>query len=167
MLFMGEEYAASTPWQYFTDHEEDWLAQAIQEGRRKEFAEHGWSAEVPDPQDRGTVTASTLDWDEVGREPHVRMLDWYRTLLRLRREEPALRDTPLGEGEVWREPAGDAGGEVVTVRRGDVRVVAVLGDGHAQVPLDGEVLAAFGDVEERDGRLTVGADAVAVVRGAS
>src|SRR5690606_25886666 len=146
-LFMGEEYAASTPWQYFTDHAEDWLAQAIREGREREFSEHGWSGDVPDPQDAGTVRASTLDWDEVAREPHARMLDWYRTLLRLRRELPALRDTALGQGEVCREPAG-RDGELLTVRRGDVLVAAVLGDGHARVPLTGRVLASFGDVEE-------------------
>ncbi|HUR75630.1 MAG TPA: malto-oligosyltrehalose trehalohydrolase, partial [Sporichthya sp.] len=52
MVFMGEEWAASTPWQYFTDHQEPELADAVREGRRNEFAEHGWSAdEVPDPQD--------------------------------------------------------------------------------------------------------------------
>lgn len=166
MLFMGEEYAASTPWQYFTDHEEDWLADAIKEGRRKEFAEHGWAADVPDPQDRGTVTASTLAWEEVGREPHARMLDWYRTLLRLRRELPGLRQTPLGEGEVCREPADGGAGELLTVRRGDVVVLAVLGEGRAERSAGGEVLASFGQVEQRDGQVLVGGDSVVVLGGA-
>ncbi len=166
MLFMGEEFAASTPWQYFTDHEEDWLAEAVSEGRRREFAEHGWSQEVPDPQAESTVHASTLDWAEPGREPHARMLAWYRTLLRLRRELPALRDTPLGAGEVGRAPADRGSGELLTVRRGDVLVVAVLGEDRASLETGGEVLASFGDVAERDGRLVVGADSVAVVGGA-
>src|SRR5690606_9619172 len=147
-------------------HEEDWLADAIKEGRRKEFAEHGWAADVPDPQDRGTVTASTLDWEEVGREPHARMLDWYRTLLRLRRELPALRQTPLGEGEVCREPADEGAGELLTVRRGDVVVLAVLGEGRAGRAVGGEVLASFGQVEERDGQVAVGGDSVVVLGGA-
>lgn len=163
MLFMGEEFAASTPWQYFTDHAEDWLATSIREGRQREFAEHGWSGEVPDPQDEGTVAASTLDWAEVGRGDHARMLDWYRTLLRLRRELPGLR-TPAGQGEVWREATGS--GELVTVRRGSVRVLAALGErAGATVPLDGEIVASFGSVEDRGGQLVLGADSVAVVDG--
>ncbi len=51
MVFMGEEWGASTPWQFFTDFDEPALAQAVRVGRREEFAEHGWDAEeVPDPQ---------------------------------------------------------------------------------------------------------------------
>ena len=165
MLFMGEEYAASTPWQYFTDHAEDWLAQAIREGREREFAEHGWSGDVPDPQDRGTVAASTLRWEEVHRGEHAAMLDWYRTLLRLRRETPALRETPLGEAEVWREPAG--GGELLTVARGEVRVLALLREGTTTVdlPEHAEVLARFGEVSVEQDRLVLGPDSVAVVGG--
>ncbi|GAA1165576.1 malto-oligosyltrehalose trehalohydrolase [Ornithinimicrobium humiphilum] len=161
MLFMGEEWGASTPWQYFTDHEEEELATAIREGRRREFASHGWSQEVPDPQAESTVRASTLDWDEVRREPHATMLDWYRTLLRLRRELPALRG-PLGEGEVRREPAGD--GEVVTVRRGDVEVVVVLGDGRLERPAEGHLRASFGEVALGDGTLVVGPDSAAILQ---
>ena len=77
MLFMGEEWAASTPWQYFTSHEEPELAEAVREGRRREFAAHGWASEdVPDPQAPATVAASTLDWSEsVSAETHSAMLD--------------------------------------------------------------------------------------------
>ena len=167
MLFMGEEFAASTPWQYFTDHEEDWLAEAIRDGRRREFAEHGWAGDVPDPQDEGTLSASTLRWDEVEEGEHARMLDWYRTLLRLRRELPGLRDTPLGQGRVWREPAGS--GERVNVVRGDVRVVAFLG-GDGSVPLaadGGEVVASFGDVRVDGGSVVMEPDTVVVLRGAA
>ena len=80
MLFMGEEWAASTPWQYFTSHEEPELAEAVRAGRRREFAAHGWAAEdVPDPQDPATVERSTLDWSELGhRGAHAAMLDWHR-----------------------------------------------------------------------------------------
>ncbi|MEJ7707060.1 MAG: hypothetical protein WKF82_07115 [Nocardioidaceae bacterium] len=56
MLFMGEEWAASTPWQYFTDHTDMTIARAVRRGRRDEFASHGWSRwEVPDPQAEGTA----------------------------------------------------------------------------------------------------------------
>src|SRR5215469_14974638 len=55
MLFMGEEWGATTPWQYFTDHPDAGLGQTVSDGRRAEFAKHGWAAaEVPDPQDEAT-----------------------------------------------------------------------------------------------------------------
>jgi maltooligosyltrehalose trehalohydrolase len=162
MLFMGEEWGASTPWQYFTDHEEEWLAESIREGRQREFAEHGWAGQVPDPQDEGTVSASTLRWEEVTGEGHRELLDLYRTLIRLRRTVPALRTTPLGQGTVSRQEDG-----AVVVERGDVLVVAALGDATSSVPADGrtEVLARYGDVTVQDGRIVVGPGSVVVVGG--
>ncbi|WP_122263646.1 malto-oligosyltrehalose trehalohydrolase [Ornithinimicrobium cerasi] len=162
MLFMGEEWGASTPWQYFTDHEEEELAASIREGRQREFAEHGWAGQVPDPQDEGTVSASTLRWDEVAGGGHAELLGFYRELIRLRRTIPSLRSTPLGEGRVSRPEEG-----VVLVERGDVRVVAVLGSGSTSVPTpDGaEVLASFGEVTAGDGRIVVGPESVVVVGG--
>ena len=72
MLFMGEEWGASTPWQFFTSHPEPELGKATAEGRIGEFAEHGWDADVvPDPQDPETFTRSKLDWSELAREPHA------------------------------------------------------------------------------------------------
>ena len=66
MLFMGEEWGASTPFQFFSSHPEPELARATAEGRRAEFAEHGWDAdEIPDPQDPQTFLRSKLDWGEV------------------------------------------------------------------------------------------------------
>ena len=136
MLFMGEEFDASTPWQYFTDHQEAWLAASIREGRQAEFAEHGWSGNVPDPQDPGTVEASTIDWAEADDPDRRVFLDWYRTLLRLRRELPELREVALGEGAVARE------GDLLLVRRGALNVLANLGDqaGSLSVAPDAEVL---------------------------
>ncbi len=85
MLFMGEEWAASTPWQFFTSFAEDWLADAVRDGRRAEFGSHGWSAEVPDPQDPATRDRSVLDWAEPAEPAHARMLAWYTDLVGLRR----------------------------------------------------------------------------------
>ena len=66
MLFMGEEWGASTPWQYFTDHTDDRIAEAVRRGRRDEFASHGWDrARVPDPQSPATFERSRLDWSEL------------------------------------------------------------------------------------------------------
>src|SRR5690606_28358790 len=85
MLFMGEEWAASTPWQFFTGHPEPELGEATAAGRIAEFERMGWDPDaVPDPQDPATFTRSKLDWAEPGREPHARMLGRYRELIRLR-----------------------------------------------------------------------------------
>ncbi|MEV4351893.1 malto-oligosyltrehalose trehalohydrolase [Actinoplanes sp. NPDC049596] len=102
MLFMGEEWAASSPWQFFTSHPEPELAAAVQNGRRREFAEHGWAeAEVPDPQDPSTFQRSKLDWDELGKPGHAAILDFYRKLIALRRSRADLSDPRLDQVEVW------------------------------------------------------------------
>ena len=86
MLFMGEEWGASTPFRYFTDHADPALARAVSEGRRSEFREFGWNpANVPDPQDPATFEASKLQWDEVERDEHAALLEWYRALIARRR----------------------------------------------------------------------------------
>ncbi len=95
MLFMGEEWAASSPWQYFTDLEPD-LGAAVREGRRAEFAEHGWSTEqVPDPQHPRTREVSVLPWSELEHGTHAQIHAWYRSLIALRRAEPDLRADDL------------------------------------------------------------------------
>jgi maltooligosyltrehalose trehalohydrolase len=87
MIFMGEEYGATTPWQFFSDHSGD-LATAVREGRRQEFARHGWSTgDVPDPQDPATFQASKLDW-----ELDDDLLAFYRSLIALRRSRLDLAD---------------------------------------------------------------------------
>ena len=74
MLFMGEEWGASTPFQFFSSHPEPELARATAEGRKKEFADHGWDAdEIPDPQDPQTFQRSKLDWDEADAGDHARL----------------------------------------------------------------------------------------------
>ncbi|GAA2353872.1 malto-oligosyltrehalose trehalohydrolase [Streptomyces carpaticus] len=84
MLFMGEEWGARTPWQFFTDHQDPALAQAVRQGRRAEFAAHGWAAEdIPDPQDPATRERSCL------RHPadaeYAEVTAWYRRLIGIRR----------------------------------------------------------------------------------
>ena len=85
LLFMGQEWAASSPFLYFTDHQGD-LARLVSEGRREEFADFEFGEEVPDPQAEETFLRSRLDWQERDREPHGGMLRYYRRLLELRRE---------------------------------------------------------------------------------
>ncbi|MFJ8490238.1 malto-oligosyltrehalose trehalohydrolase [Streptomyces sp. NPDC094038] len=150
MLFMGEEWAAGTPWQFFTDHTDPDLAEAVRRGRRREFAAHGWAAEdVPDPQDPATRDRSCLDWSEPEREPHARVLAWYRRLLALRREQPDLTDPDLADTKV----AYDEAARWLAFRRGDVRVAVNAGKEPAAIPLGTgrvEVLAAWDSVAAPD-----------------
>jgi maltooligosyltrehalose trehalohydrolase len=121
MLFMGEEWAATTPWQFFTSHPEPDLAVAVASGRRAEFAAHGWAAaEVPDPQAPGTFQRSTLDWAELNKSGHREMLGLYRRLIALRKSRPELSDPRLDRVEVRH------GDRFVVVRRGRCAVVANL-----------------------------------------
>ena len=132
MLFMGEEWGASTPWQYFTDHTDRQLAEAIRRGRRDEFASHGWDRnEVPDPQADRTAERSRLDWDEVDREPHARLLLWYGDLIRLRREVTDLADPRLDRVRVDHDQVA----RTVVVYRGDHVVAVNLFDERREIPL--------------------------------
>lgn len=73
-----------TPFQYFTSHPEPELGDAVRNGRRAEFAEHGckYTEDVPDPQDPETFRRSVLDWSEPSRPENAAMLDFYRSLTR-------------------------------------------------------------------------------------
>src|SRR5690606_4064879 len=109
MLFMGEEWGASTPWQFFTSHPEPELARATAEGRISEFARMGWDpAQVPDPQDPANFERSRLDWDELRRPRHARLPALYRELAALRRERPELTDPDAGHGAATLVVPGDA-----------------------------------------------------------
>jgi maltooligosyltrehalose trehalohydrolase len=91
LLFMGQEWAASSPFQYFTDHHGE-LGRKVEEGRRREFKEaFAHLSEVPSPQDRATFERSKLRWEELSKSPHASVLALYRELLRLRREHAAFR----------------------------------------------------------------------------
>jgi maltooligosyltrehalose trehalohydrolase len=93
LLFMGEEWGARTPWPFFSSFSDPTLAAASSEGRRAEFARHGWEADaVPDPQEPATFAAAQLDWSEVQGEPGHGLLNWYRQLLALRQRAPGLTD---------------------------------------------------------------------------
>ncbi|MFD7427892.1 malto-oligosyltrehalose trehalohydrolase [Streptomyces sp. NPDC059818] len=152
MLFMGEEWGARTPWQFFTDHTDPELAEAVRDGRRREFGAHGWPEEdIPDPQDPATRDRSCLDWSEPGREPHARLHAWYRELIALRRAMPDLCDPDLATVK----PAYDDEARWLAFRRGDLRIAVNLDEKPATIPLGGgrhrggggRVLAAWLPVE--------------------
>lgn len=127
LLFMGQEWAASSPFQYFTDHAEP-LGRLVTEGRRREFSSfEGFSAQrvdVPDPQAVETFEASRLQWQERGREPHASMLRYHAALLAFRRTH--LVDTPPGGFEVAALDADTVGLRRTTASGADVLVVARL-----------------------------------------
>ncbi|GAA3486228.1 malto-oligosyltrehalose trehalohydrolase [Streptomyces cremeus] len=168
MLFMGEEWGARTPWQFFTDHTDPELAEAVRTGRRREFAAHGWAAEdIPDPQDPRTRERSCLDWSEPDREPHARLLAWHRELIALRRSHPDLSDPDLAAVRVAH--AAHGAGNWIAYRRGDVRVAVNLAPDPATIGLGRNgrtrVLAAWEPVEApgRDGVLVLPAHSCVVL----
>ncbi|AJE43109.1 malto-oligosyltrehalose trehalohydrolase [Streptomyces nodosus] len=165
MLFMGEEWAAGTPWQFFTDHTDPGLADAVRRGRRREFAAQGWAAEeVPDPQDPATRERSCLDWSEPERAPHARVLAWYRELIALRRAHPDLSDPDLEDVKV----TYDEHARWLAFRRGDVRIAVNLAKEPTRIPLGidhARVLAAWEPVPPPDasGALTVPGESCVVL----
>jgi maltooligosyltrehalose trehalohydrolase len=162
MLFMGEEWAASNPWQFFTSHPEPELAVAVRDGRRREFASHGWAeTDVPDPQDPATFERSKLDWSELDKPGHAEMLDLYKRLIALRRSRPDLSDPRLDRVEV------SHGDQYVVMRRGHCAVAVNLAGTAQTVSLPavpGKVLLATepGVVLQRD-RVELPAESAVVV----
>lgn len=119
LLFQGEEWGASSPFQYFTDHADPKLGNAVSQGRRREFAAFGWLPEqVPDPQAPSTFEGSKLDWSELDDPLHRGILEWHRALLRLR---------PKLEGKALRVEL-DEGASHIEIERGGITVVTNLGD---------------------------------------
>jgi maltooligosyltrehalose trehalohydrolase len=156
MVFMGEEWAASTPWQFFASFPDPGLAEAVRTGRRNEFAEHGWGeSEVPDPMDPATVHNSTLDWSEVDSPGHASVLSTYRSLISLRRKHPELSDPRLDRFEVEQDD------RVVTLHRGRIQLTCNL-SASVVAREAGEVLLAVGDVRLGDD-LIVGPESFAIV----
>jgi maltooligosyltrehalose trehalohydrolase len=158
MLFMGEEWAASTPFLYFTDHRDPGLGEAVRTGRRNEFRAFGWDPDaIPDPQDPATFERSRLPWDEVDAGEHASMLSWYRALIAFRRSSPSLSDPRPGIVEA---DADEEAGTIV-VRRGSVMIVANVGAAEASVcvPVPSVVaLASVGPGSDGGVGLSVGSD---------
>lgn len=161
MLFMGEEWGCTRPFQFFSSHPEPELAAATAAGRRAEFADHGWDAdEVPDPQDPQTYLGSKLDWAEAGDGEHARLLAFYRDLIRLRRSEPDLADPWLPHLVV----EFDEERRWIVLRRGRISIVANLRADAAEVPVGGKSLLQWGEVVVGDEVTKAPGHSVAVVR---
>lgn len=91
MLFMGEEFAADTPFLYFISHPDADLVKAVQEGRKREFSAFNWKGEPPDPFDEGTYLQSKLKWESLEIQRHKIMLEFYGEIIRIRKNILSLR----------------------------------------------------------------------------
>jgi maltooligosyltrehalose trehalohydrolase len=165
MLFMGEEWGASSPFQYFTDHPPE-LGKLVTEGRRREFAAFGWDPErVPDPQAEETFLRSRLDWEERDREPHAGLLDWHRRLIQLRKSSLALQDGRLDRVRVRYEEQA----RWLVLERGAQVTLAVNLAEHAQeVPISADcpvhlLLASDETASLSDRTLRLPPDSVAIL----
>jgi maltooligosyltrehalose trehalohydrolase len=163
MLFMGEEWGARTPWQFFSHFPDEALREAVRNGRTAEFGEHGWGdVEVPDPNAESTFTDSKLDWDEPAQEPHATLLQVYRELIALRRAWPELSDPWLERVDV----DFDEDARTVVLHRGRLRVATNLGPDPVSIdmraPID-RILLASEPAEGEDTALSLGPEAFAVV----
>ncbi|MED5815568.1 malto-oligosyltrehalose trehalohydrolase [Mycolicibacterium sp. 050232] len=140
MLFMGEEWGSSSPFQFFSSHPEPELARATAEGRKAEFADHGWDAdEIPDPQDPETFLRSKLHWDEVTDGDHGRLHRTYRELITLRSTEPDLADPWLDHMSI----DFDEEQRWIVLHRGSLAIACNLGTDPASVPVAGDLVTAW------------------------
>jgi maltooligosyltrehalose trehalohydrolase len=160
LIFQGEEWAASSPFLFFTDHEKE-LGRLVSEGRKKEFGAFGWKPEeIPDPQDEATFAQSRLNWDEISQPEHAGVLGWYRELIALRRSAEEFVsgnvEVDFSEKDQW-----------LILRRGDFLIGCSIAEGEVRlaVPERAEmVLRSSDEVSVERGTLTLVPDSVAVLR---
>jgi maltooligosyltrehalose trehalohydrolase len=122
LLFMGEEYGETAPFQYFTSFIDRELTEAVRRGRAAEFARFAWARPIPDPDAPSTFVASRLNHSLAGAPRHRELLHYYRRWLELRRSHPALG----AEGKDRTRVALDPAGEVLTVRRSAASGAAIV-----------------------------------------
>lgn len=163
MIFEGEEFAASTPFQYFADHEDPEMARAVLEGRKREFAAFGWNPdEIPDPEKIETFNRSTLKWDEIHEVKHNEMLEWYRRLIQLRRHSASLNDGDMGHVKVL----FDEKKKWVTMERGQIKMLCNLGlesvefENPDRLPV---VLASRSDVQVNGEKISLPSDTLVIL----
>jgi len=130
LLFMGEEYGETAPFQYFISHSDAELVEAVRRGRCEEFEAFAWKGAPPDPQDEGTFLRSRLNQDLRQKGNHRALREFYRELLRVRKDLLALASLSKEEMEVF----GFEEERVLFVRRwsGDSEVFAVFNFGDAE-----------------------------------
>jgi maltooligosyltrehalose trehalohydrolase len=132
MLFQGEEWAASTPFVFFADYGDPALRDAVRQGRRREHGSH----DLADPMSPATRARCVLKWDEALRATHAATLEWYRSLIALRREHPELRDPDP------RATSAEQRGELLTVVRGALSLLVNASDRSVSAGLGDVILSS-------------------------
>jgi maltooligosyltrehalose trehalohydrolase len=165
MLFQGEEWAAQSPFLFFTDHQEPELARGVREGRCKEFAAFGWKPEdTPDPQARETFVKSKLDWTDLTRSPHRELLQWHQQLIQLRRTEPVLAEGDLATVRI----RFDESQRWLVMERGAISVACNLAPQLQPVPLGPGahqfLLASEYSIKISNGAVELPPDAVMILK---
>ena len=162
MLWMGEEWAASTRWPFFASHPEPELAASTGPGRIEEFRRYGWDVSAMiDPQDPAAYRSAILNWSELSAPCHATMLDLYRRLIALRAAEPNLRHPHLDRVFV----TYDEDARWLIVHRGALQVVANLADQAQVVAVPAEtVVLATSTAEIVDGGVALAPESAAVTR---
>ncbi|HEU5340670.1 malto-oligosyltrehalose trehalohydrolase [Edaphobacter sp.] len=163
LIFQGEEFAASTPFQYFADHDEPGMAKAVSEGRKREFAAFGWDpAAIPEPGSTDTFSRSKLHWSETREGRHHEMLEWYRALIHLRRASHALNDGDLRHISVQ----FDEDRRWLLIDRGPVKTLLNLGTAPAEFDVEDGfhlMLASREDVTVKQRKIVLPPDTLAIV----
>ncbi len=162
MLFQGEEFAASTPFLYFANHEDPEMARLVAEGRKREFAAFGWDeAQLSNPEDYETFQRSQLNWADLNQAKHAEMLDWTKRLIHLRRNSISLNDGDRGHVKVsfsdeqhW-----------LRMDRGQVNIFANLGDAPASFEADADqhIVLASDNATLAEGMVVVPANSIAIL----
>ena len=155
MIFMGEEWGATTPWCFFTSHPDQELGELVREGRLEEFAQMEWdTSTVPDPQDPATFEASKLDWSEPGKSRQSELLELTTRLLQIRKTYPDFTDPRFDAGHA--ESDDEAGW--LLLKRGLMTLLVNFGDRPTTVGVERELspVITLGEVEVSAGEVHLG-----------
>ena len=166
MVFMGEEFRASTPFLFFCDFGAE-LAEAVRNGRRQEFSrfarfsDPAAQAAIPDPNDVATFRSSRLDWSEVSREPHARWRNLYVDLLRKRRQHVVPVLAASARGGTWHV---DGNGLHVewTIGRHVLHMAANYGEAGVVVAMSGRAIHEQRGNLQADGKARIDRHGVVV-----
>jgi maltooligosyltrehalose trehalohydrolase len=162
MIFQGEEFASSSPFLYFADHDDPELARAVSEGRRREHASDGSWDTITDPESEETFLQSKLRWDERDSGDHAAMLDWYRSLIHLRASQACLLDGDIRNTQVQFNEAE----KWLVMQRGPMQLLFNFGQVSASflVPENGKLcLASEPEIRNEAGTIILPAESFAAV----
>jgi maltooligosyltrehalose trehalohydrolase len=166
LIFQGEEFASSSPFLYFANHDDPELARSVSEGRRREHAHDGINESIPDPEAEDTFFRTKLNWEEVEKPHHAEMLAWYKSLIHLRKSTPDLLDGDLSHVKVKYDEAQGW----IKVQRGSIELLYNLGDTPASFDVPGifvTLMSTDSDVAAENGYVILHANGFAALQIAS